>query len=216
MFTKNSITNKIKSYSLHLIALLLLILLVTTIKASASADATKSNSAVKVEKNGVSVSINKITTNKKGKTDIVSCFDYPDNDDWLPHVKLNDDTETISLEEGILINPVDPATSASNHRCYHLIFSKELVRGKKVKLVVDKIQTTIPESLTQDMCLDAQKKIQVDYPDFAFSCDIGDHGIGYTITSLPSEMDENQAYGLINDALTKKVDGPWELDVTIP
>jgi len=209
------IKQKITSYSLYFI-ILLLILLVVAVRVSASSDVIKSNPIAKVEKNGVFVSINKVAATGKGKTNIVSCFDYPNNDDWLPHVTLNDGIENIPLEEGVLINPVDPATSASNHRCYNLLFSKELLRGKRAKLIVEKIQTTIPESLTQDMCLEAQKTIQIDYPDFTFSCDIGDHGIGYTITSLPSGMEENQAYGLINGALTNTITGPWELDVTIP
>lgn len=154
-------------------------------------------------------------TDNNGKTIVVACFDYPNNADWLPHGVLVNGDESIPIEGGALINPTDPATSDSNHRCYNLTFSKE-IRGQRAIFVIDKVQTTIPESLTQDMCLDAEKKIQIDYPDFSFSCDIGNHGIGYIIRSLPSEMNENQAYQIINDALTDTVHGPWELEVTIP
>lgn len=215
MLNKKSTTLKIAFHSLYFI-ILFIVASKVYILASASTDDSKLLSISKVEKNGVFVSVNKITTEKdKGETDIVSCIDLPSNDDWLPHVILNDGTENIPLESGSVINLMDAATSASSHRCYHFIFPK-YVQGKTVKLIIEKLQTTIPESLTQDMCLEAQDKIQVNHPDFVFSCNIGDHGVGYTIVNLPGKMGEIQAYGLINDALTNTVVGPWELDITIP
>lgn len=166
--------------------------------------------------NNVHATVNKVTVNKvKEKTDIVSCVDLPNNSDWLPYTTITIGEETISAEQMILINYKKPETSASSHRCYHFIFPKA-VTSKTVKFTINKLQTTIPESLTQEMCNDAQNKIQVTYPDFSFSCNIGDHGIGLKLNETPQGMNDAEAHFLINDALTNTVSGPWEMNVSIP
>ncbi|MCC7119540.1 MAG: hypothetical protein IT310_13530 [Anaerolineales bacterium] len=184
--------------------------------ASAFGDETRLPAISKIEKNGVSVSVNKVTTDRNnGKTDIVACIDLPSNADWLPYAKLKNGSEVITFETTTVIDPIGDDASNSSHRCYRFIFPKEL-HNKKVILSIEKLQISLPESLTQEMCLEAQNKIQVDYPDFLFSCKIGDHGISYVIDNLPKSMDEIEAYSLINGALTSAVVGPWELDVTLP
>jgi len=215
MHNKNSLVVKIASYSLWFIVLFLVASKGYTM-VSAFGDETKLPAISKIEKNGVSVSVNKVTTDtNKGKTDIVSCIDLPSNADWLPYAKLKNGTEDIAFETTTVIDPIGGDASNSSYRCYHFIFPKEL-HNKKVKLSIEKLRISLPESLTHDMCLEAQNKIQVDYPDFMFSCNIGDHGISYTIDNLPKNMDEIQAYSLINDTLTSTLFGPWELDITVP
>ena len=169
-----------------------------------------------VAHNGVSVSINGVAVDKvKGKTDIVSCVDLPDNSDWIPYSTIYDGSEVIQAEEMKLINYKKPETSASSHRCYHFIFPKDVTK-KSIKFTIEKIQTTVPESLTQEMCNDAQNKILTTYSDFLFSCNIGDHGVGYSLIELPENMDESRAYTLVNEALTNTVLGPWKMDIFVP
>ncbi|MGC1377368.1 MAG: hypothetical protein WA821_14145 [Anaerolineales bacterium] len=213
MFKNKWSAKKIMVYVVCFVFLFLLSARVSAI-VSASADEANLKPIAQTTKNGLTVSINKITATT-AKTDLVSCFDYPSNADWLPHVALYDGANRIAVEEMSLINAKAPATSASNHRCYHLIFPKGL-SGKTAKLVVEKLQTTIPESLTQAMCTRAQNKMTQSYPGFSFSCNIGDHGIGFSINKMPKGMNEAQAHDLINNALTNTATGPWELTVAVP
>lgn len=77
--------------------------------------------------------------------------------------------------------------------------------------MIQKLQTPIPESLTQGDCDRALEKIKMSYADFSFSCNLGDHGIGFNYQKLPANMTSDQAGTLISDALTETVTGPWEL-----
>ena len=169
-----------------------------------------------VTHNGLSVSVNQISVDKlKETTEIVACINLPDNSDWLPYATIYDGLEAIQNEQLKLVNYKDPETSESSYRCYHFIFPKA-VTSKSVRFTIEKLQTTIPEIITQEMCASAQDKIRKEYPNFVYSCEIGNHGLGYKIVEIPKYMTETQASGLINDALTDTVNGPWEIDVTVP
>lgn len=166
--------------------------------------------------NDLTVSVNGISTDKtKEKTDIVSCIDLPDNSDWLPYANIYDGLEKIQAEQMILIDYKNPETAASSHRCYHFIFPK-VVTGKSVKFTIEKLETTVPESLTEEMCQGAQEKISKEYPEFVFSCTLGDHSIAYDLVEKPKNMNDAEAYFLINQALTNTMNGPWEMEVEIP
>ncbi len=166
--------------------------------------------------NNLTVSVNKISLDSaNNKTDIVSCVDLPNNSDWLPYAVIYDGLEKIPAEQLILIDYKNPETTRSSHRCYHFIFSKA-VASESVKFTIEKLQTTIPETITSEMCNNAQEKIKREHSSFVFSCVISDHMMAYEITSTPKEMSEAEAYLLINDALTDTVNGPWEMDVKVP
>lgn len=214
MLQNNRSAIKILLFALSFLAVFLTTANLTT--AFANRDEFVPKPMAQVTHNKLSASLNKISIDKaKGKTDIVSCVDLPDNSDWLPHATIDDGSEIIQAEQLILINYKKPETSASSHRCYHFIFPKAVTK-KSVKFTIEKMQTTIPENLTQEMCKEAQNKIWTTYPEFSFSCNIGDHGIGYTLIELPQNMDEIQAYALVNEALTSTVLGPWEMNVSVP
>ncbi len=169
-----------------------------------------------VTHNNLTVSVNGISVDKtKGKTDIVSCIDLPDNSDWLPYAIIYDGSEKIQAEQMILIDYKNPETAASSHRCYHFIFPKT-VTGKSVKFAIEKLETTIPENLTEEMCGEAQEKISKEYSTFMFSCKLGDHSMQYEIVQKPKDMDDEEAFFLIHQALTNTMNGPWEMDVEIP
>jgi hypothetical protein len=211
---KNNKKIRIVSYSLTFLAILFATINVT--QALATRDEGVEKPLGIVTHNNLSMSVNQISVDGiEGKTDIVSCVDLPDNSDWLPYATIYDGSETIQAEELKLVNYKNPETSESSHRCYHFIFPKA-VTSKSVIFTIEKLQTTIPELLTQEMCSNVQNKIRNRYPTFTFSCEIGDHGVGYKITNRPKDMAESQAYPLIREALTNTMNGPWKMDVEVP
>lgn len=216
---KNNKTIKIVFYLLVFLAVVFATASITTEQAAndevMNAELAK-EPIVQVTHNNLTVSVNGISVDKtKGKTDIVSCINLPDNSDWLPYTIINDGLDEIYAEQMILIDYKNPETAESSYRCYHFIFPKA-VTGKSVKFTIEKLETTIPENLTEEMCKNAQEKISKEHPTFAFSCELGDHSIGFKIAEKPKDMSDEEAYFLINQALTNTMNGPWEMDVEIP
>lgn len=216
---KNNKTIKILFYAMLFLAIFFVTANITTEQAAneeiTDAELTE-KPIVQVTHNNLTVSVNGISVDKeKKKTDIVSCINLPDNSDWLPYAIINDGSEKVHAEQMILIDYKNPETAASSHRCYHFIFPKA-VTGKSVKFTIEKLETTIPESLTEEMCKSAQAKISKEHPTFVFSCELGNHSIGFEITEKPKDMSDAEAYFLINQALTNTINGPWEMDVEIP
>lgn len=213
---KNNKTIKILFYTVLFLTILFATANITTEQASNEeiADAELAEKPItQVTHNNLTVSINGISVDKtKGKTDIVSCINLPDNSDWLPYAILYDGSEKIYAEQMILIDYKNPETAESSYRCYHFIFPKAIIE-KSVKFTIEKLETTIPENLTKEMCEKAQEKISKEHQTFAFSCELGDHNIGFEIAEKPKDMSDEEAYFLINQALTNTVKGPWEMDV---
>jgi hypothetical protein len=182
---------------------------------NASPDSTKQNAIQSVSLNDVTVSLMSVEASDS-QVKSQACIELPDNQDWLPYAYLEVKGEQIPVEEVALMNAKNSETYESSYRCYDFSFPTTISGDStKVKFVVEKLQTTLPEFLTEGMCIEAEKEIQITYPDFSFSCDIGKQGIGFSISSKPENMNDDEAYSLIFEALTDKVEGPWELAYTL-
>ena len=164
-----------------------------------------------VTNHGVTVSVNNVEF-EQDKTRFVACFDLPSPGDWLPYAVLQDDSSTIVNGEYTILNWENAETFEGKHQCYqYTIFGKA---SPSARFVIQKLQIPIPESLAQADCDRALATIKMSYADFSFSCNFGDHGIGFDIQNLPADMTSDQAGKLIVDALTETVDGPWELKLS--
>jgi hypothetical protein len=168
-----------------------------------------------VSANGVTISLMSINV-KSSRVEPTICIDLPDNGDWLPYAYLEIEKDRVPVDVVALVNAKNPDTYQSTNRCYEFGFPTGIPNGiGEVKIVVEKLQTSLPEFLTEEMCVQAEKKLKVDYPDFAFSCDIGKQGIGFLISNKPKGMTDDQANQLIVGALTNTVEGPWEITYSV-
>jgi hypothetical protein len=162
----------------------------------------------KTEKNGVLVSLLEVSV-ERDLTDITACIDFPDNGDWLPNAVLEKEDTQIPLYQLALINAEQIETFESNHRCYHFLFP--IAADESSKFIITEIQTTLPESLTDQDCRKAQETIQKEYPALEFKCETS-QGIRFDIIHQPENMKGENINRLIYEALTKKVEGPWVFD----
>lgn len=176
--------------------------------AFASSNKDTLNPIDQVTNNGVTVNIKNVIFDQD-KTEFVACFDQPNKATWLPYAVLKDGSSTIINSKYTILNWEDPKTFEGTYRCYEYTFFGKA--SPSAQFVIQKLQTPIPESLTQADCDRALAKIKMSYSDFSFSCNFGDHGIGFTFQKLPTGMTSDQAGTLITDALTESVTGPWVL-----
>jgi len=178
--------------------------------------ATESEQAGGFSVNDVTVSVEEIVVDKaKGKTEIVACLDLPDNGDWIPYASIFDGSEKIYSEQMMLVDYKNPETAETNHRCYRFIFPKA-VTSQSVRFSIENLQTDIPENITEEICAEAQEKIRQEYPNFAFSCDVGNHSLDFEITEKPEGMGDEEAHLLIAQALTDIVNASLAVDVEVP
>lgn len=144
------------------------------------------------------------------------CIDLPDNGDWLPYAYIEIEKDRVPVDVVALVNAKNLDTYQNSHRCYEFGFPTDVPSGVgEVKIVIEKLETSLPEFLTEEMCMQAEKELQVNYPDFAFSCDIGKQGVGFLISNKPKDMTDDQASQLIVGALTDTVEGPWEITYSV-
>lgn len=161
-----------------------------------------------IKKNDVLISLLEVSV-EKDLTDITACIDFPDNGDWLPNAVLEKEYNQIPLYKLALINAEQIETFESNHRCYHFLFP--IAADESSKFIITEIQTTLPESLTDQDCRKAQETLQKEYPALEFKCETN-HGIRFDIINQPVNMKGENINRLIYEALTKKVEGPWVFD----
>jgi len=187
------------------------------VKVSASMDETQTKAISSIEKNGVTVTVNSLKT-EKTTTDILSCITLPSNADWIPYAVLQDSSGKTAAMEMQLVNARYAETALSNSRCYHFIFPKGYAEEKQDTILfsIEKIQTTISESLTQNDCEKAQAKLAKSQAGLEFSCILEKQGMRIEIISQPKGIDRNMAHMLAYDSLTETVDGPWNLEVKFP
>ncbi len=198
------------------LVLILVLATLTATLATASADITKQKPIQQVSGDGVTVSLMSINI-KSTRAEPTMCIDLPDNADWFPYAYLEVGKNRVAVDTIALVNAKNPATYQSSRRCYEFGFPTGIARGVgQVKIVVEKIQTSLPESLTQEMCIQAQENLRVDYPEFSFACNIGTQGVGFTVSSKPATITDDQANQLIVGALTRTVEGPWALTYNVP
>ncbi len=202
--------NKYTFTTLMGLTILGIILLVGYKVASASSDGANSEVIDQVTNQGVTVSISSVVF-EQDQTKFVACFDLPSKTAWLPHAVLIDGSTTIVNSKYTILNWQDPKTFEGTYRCYQYTFFGKA--SPATRFVIEKIQTDIPELLTQADCDRALVKIKMSHADFSFSCKFGDHGIGFDIQK-PTGMTSDEAGALITDALTETVTGPWNLQLS--
>ncbi len=196
---------------LLVLAAFLAIALLPIMLANAGADPAQQLPIQSVSANGVIVSLVSVKV-ESSRVEPTICIDLPDNGDWLPYAYVEIEKDRVSADVVALANAKNPETYESSRRCYEFGFPADVPGGvEEVKIVVEKLETSLPEFLTEEMCSQAEKELQVDYPDFAFTCDIGKQGIGFLVSSNPKDMTDDQASQLIVGALTDTVEGPWEI-----
>lgn len=143
--------------------------------------------------------------------DVTVCFDLPSTGDWFPDGVLLDGATTVQPQKIVLVNWRDPQTLAGKYRCYQFTFAAKVNPTARIK--VNKLMTSIPETLTQADCDRASSKIKQQTPGFSFTCTIEKHGVAFNIPELPQGLTDAQAGKMIEEALTSVAEGPWELPV---
>ncbi len=193
----------------------LIIALLPIMLARAGVDPTRQSPIQSVSANEVTVSLMSVNV-ESSRVEPTICIDLPDNGDWLPYAYVEIEKERIPADVVTLANAKNPETYQNSYRCYEFGFPAEVPGGiEEVKIVVEKLETSLPEFLTEEMCIQAEKELQVNHPDFAFTCDIGKQGVGFSITGKPKDMTDDEASQLIVGALTDTVEGPWEITYSV-
>ncbi len=187
------------------------ILLVGYKAVSASNNGPTSEVIDQVTNQGMTVSISNVVFDQD-QTEFVACFDLPSKANWLPYATLVDGSTTIINSKYTIINPDDPKTFEGTYRCYQYTFYGKV--SPSALFVISKIQTDIPESLTQADCDRGLEKIKMSHADFSFSCEFGAHGIAFNVVQKPTKMTQDEVGELIAEALTETVKGPWELKLS--
>ncbi|MCC6259941.1 MAG: hypothetical protein IT311_03670 [Anaerolineales bacterium] len=177
---------------------------------NANSDPTKQDAVQSVSANNITASLISVEASAtQVKSEI--CIDLPNNGDWLPYASIEIKGESFPADGVTLQNAKDPNTYKNSYRCYEFSFSVSVPSDTtELKINIEKLQINLSESLTTEMCAEAERKIQATYSDFSFSCEFGNHGIGFNILEKPQEMTEDQANQLIFEALTERIEGPWE------
>lgn len=167
-----------------------------------------------VEENGVSVSLITSEISPSGAL-VTACIQLPDNQDWLPYASILVGDETINADSMALLNSKDAKTYENSYRCYEFGFSEENLSHSEVStFIVDRISTSMPEGLTQDMFAEALTSIQSTNPKIDFTCVIDPHGVRFENLSTDPSITESVLTGLIQDELTRTVVGPWRLKIS--
>lgn len=177
----------------------------------ASQDPTIAEPLASKRSNGVEVSLISFEL-KDDRTMVTSCIDLPDNQDWIVYTSLSDGKITVSADSMAVIKAKDPETFESSHRCYEFEFPLSLDQtSNAISFSVDKLATTLPEALDQDMCDRALAEIQSTRPEISFACIIDPQGIAFENRSEQGVISDKDLFQLINASLTETVNGPWSL-----
>lgn len=163
--------------------------------------------------NGVTISLKKLDF-QSAKPVAEICVDLPTTEDWLPYLSLQTNAGVMQAEEVALQGAKDPATYSSTSRCYRVTFngvSKD-IRGD-VTIIVTKIQTTLPEVISDEFCNAGRAKLHVANPAVDFSCTMSSNGGGVQIINKPANMTGQQAVDLVFGSLVNTVEGPWAFTV---
>lgn len=171
-----------------------------------------------VEGNGVTVELLSVGITPFS-TEAEMCIQLPTAADWNPEAHLAWGQVKVTRSEWTMLNWRDPATLASQHRCYRFTFSYAGPgQPKELQLVVERLATS-PE-VTEEVCAAGRGRLRTENPALDFTCNIdrGQEGGGVRIDILqkPAEMSEEQAYGLIMDSFKEIVQGPWAFPLAVP
>ena len=162
-------------------------------------------------RNGVTISLKNLDLESE-KPVAEICIDLPTTEDWLPYLSLQTNAGEMTAEEVALQGVKDPATYSSTLRCYRVTFngmSKDI--NGEVTVVVTKIQTTLPEVVSEELCDSGRAKLSVTNPNLDFSCIMSSNGGSIQIVSKPTNMTDQEAHGLVYSALVTTVEGPWAI-----
>jgi len=154
-------------------------------------------------------------------TQILGCFDLPDTGPWDPDSSITVDGKEITWTEFHLLNPKDSATYSSANRCYLLIFPYGNTSQKKInlKLSVSLTQQVNHGLLNSETGQVIKGKLQKQYPQLDFEVVTQNNGQGggqIIFNSKPVGMSDEEALGLINDAMTDHYSGSWNFDINVP
>lgn len=210
--SRNYISPKARGFALGVIVLVG-ILFLWTLRTQAATRTENLKSVQEIAQNEVTVALKKLDLGSE-KPVAEICVDLPTTEDWLPYASLQTNAGDMSVEEVALLNAKDPATYSGTSRCYRITLngrSKDI--SGEVTFIVAKIQTTLPELVTDDLCNAGRAKAQATTPAVDFSCVMSSHGGSIQITSKPTDMTDQQAFDLAYRALVSTVDGPWVFTV---
>lgn len=189
------------------------ILILSVLQTQAAIPTENRKSIQETTQNGVTISLKNLDL-ELAKPVAEICIDLPTTEDWLPYLSLRTSAVEMPVEEVALQSAKDPATYSSTSRCYRVTFngrSKDI--NGEVTVVVTKIQTTLPEVVSDELCDSGRAKLSVTSPNVDFSCIMSSNGGSIQIVGKPANMTDQEAFGLVYSALVSTVDGPWAFTV---
>ncbi len=200
-----------KKSSLWIVVLFVALLSIPLYYTAAPQDKSKDIPLASTTQNGVSVHLINYRL-QAPTTKVFSCLDLPDNQDWIVYASLEFGSTLLNADTMAVVNPKDPETYQSRYRCYEFGFTTPIDPSTQdVKFFIEKISTSLPEAIDQEMCDLARTEIQSTQPDISFDCVIDQNGVAFKNTSTSGTISDEDLFQLINNALTETVDGPWVL-----
>ncbi|GEM_PF-6329765 len=161
------------------------ILILSVLQTQAAIPTVNRKSIQESTRNGVTISLKNLDLGlEKPVAEI--CIDLPTTEDWLPYPSLQTRAGEMAVEEVALQGAKDPATYSSMSRCYRVIFngrSKDI--NGEVTVVVTKIQTTLPEVVSEDLCASGRARLSVTSPNVDFSCTTSSNGGTSKLSASP-------------------------------
>lgn len=146
------------------------------------------------------------------------CLQLPSTADWIPEAVLTLGSQEV-IGDWRLLNPKDPATYASQNRCYAYSFPVTYdvsTTAQQFSITINQLKTSVPEVLDADMIAKAKQKLQAAASGVGFAYKQGDHGFGFEITQKPVAMSDEQAYKMISEAFSESIGGPWAFTLNVP
>lgn len=165
-----------------------------------------------VTSNGLEASLMQVNVDE-GFVEADVCVSLPSNEDWQPEARLISDAGDIFPELVELHNSKDPETFSGSYRCYRFSFPNAEGSLTNARIVIDQLKTSFPMRLDAEKCSLASEALRSIHSQFAFRCEIGDHGGVLEIIEKPVGMSEEQAVQLAFDSLVKTVTGPWVFSI---
>ncbi len=189
------------------------ILILSVLQTQAALPTKNRESIQESTRNGVTVSLKNFDL-ELAKPVAEICIDLPTTEDWLPYPSLQTSIGEMIVEEVALQGAKDSATYSSTLRCCRITFngaSKD-IKGD-VTIIVTKLQTTLPEIVSDELCNAGRTKLQVANSDVDFSCAMSSNGGSIQIVGKPANMTDQEAFGLVYNSLVTTVEGPWAFTV---
>ncbi|MCL4840184.1 MAG: hypothetical protein KJ058_19720, partial [Thermoanaerobaculia bacterium] len=151
------------------------------------------------------------------RIDIVTCFQLPATDDWMPYtstISVNGqvtDFDTVGwADQGSKYNS---SPLASSYRCYSLGYPVKSRPGDQITVTIADLRID-PVFQLEKYCAQAQQQLAATYPDLKFTCNSPSGGAYFNLVQAPASMSAEHARRLINDAIEEAIYGPWTFTLT--